>query len=478
MTYDPIQASSTRELADFVAATRYNDIPEPMLEQARKLTLDAIGCGLFGSRMDLAPTLLKVLGGQGPEPEAIILGLPGERRSTAAATMVNVAFVHQTELGEGVSRATVHTSTVVVPTALALAQQRPVSGLEFLRAVVLGCETFIRFGYAASSDPSNQEQVRGHGDHAVALKQGFAPISGLAPLASATVAGVLRSFNGETMHRAFGVAVCQCPMTPVSIIHEGSTGKGAFCGMAAATGLLAADLAAEGVTGISDIVGTWFPMWLPAFDPGKLNSRLGDHYELSYIGFKYLATIGPTHAAIQAAFGILEEHGPFAAEDVEDVLIEGYNRVKYFYSTAPVTTGEAVKTNVGACVAEALVTQRRDTFLGDAFTPEHFLDPRTVALTKKVRVEVDPELDALYPMISSKVRVHIRLRDGRTLVRDFDRNSERRYHYPERRDIENKFRAVTARVISPERATAIIDAVWSIDAMDDVRGLIQVLSTP
>jgi 2-methylcitrate dehydratase PrpD len=468
--------SPSEDLARFVATATFEQIPGDMIEQARKLTLDAIGCGLLGSRMELAPTLLDVLGGSPDECEAIVLGYGGERRSLLAATTVNVAFIHQTELGEGVSRATVHTSTVVVPTALALAQQRRVSGKDFLRAVALGCETFIRFGYAASTDPANKEQAAGKGDHAVALQKGFAPISGLAPLASAAVAGVLWNFDPETMHRAFGVAVCQCPMTPVAIIHEGSTGKGAFCGVATANGIISARLAAAGVTGISDIVGTWFPMWLPAFDPSKLNSRLGQHYELSYIGFKYLASIGPTHASIQATFDILEESGPLAPDEIDDILIEGYVRVQYFYTPPPVTTAEAVKTNVAACVAEAIVWRDRNTFLLEAFTPKHFLDPRNVVVSKKVRVVVKQEYEDLYPFTSSKVCVTIRMKDGRAFRREFDRNSERRYHYPERSDIEAKFRAVTRRSLSAEVADKVIDAVWNLDASDDAGHLVELLS--
>jgi aconitate decarboxylase len=133
-----VSTSPTQELADFVAAVRSEDLPDELFEQARKLTLDAIGCALLGSRMDVAPVLVKVLGGVSEAPEAIVLGRGGERRSRIAAAMVNVGFVHQTELGEGVSRATVHTSTVVVPAALALAESNQVTGLEFLRAVILG----------------------------------------------------------------------------------------------------------------------------------------------------------------------------------------------------------------------------------------------------------------------------------------------------------------------------------------------------
>jgi hypothetical protein len=85
-------------------------------------------------------------------------------------------------------------------------------------------------------------------------------------------------------------------------------------------------------------------------------------------------------------------------------------------------------------------------------------------------------LDRLYPAVSSKVRVSIRLSDGTVLRGEFDRNSERRYHYPERSDIEEKCRAATARVITAKRADAIIDAVWRVDGMQDVRELVGKLS--
>jgi 2-methylcitrate dehydratase PrpD len=472
-----VSTSPTQELADFVAAVRSEDLPDELFEQARKLTLDAIGCALLGSRMDVAPVLVKVLGGVSEAPEAIVLGRGGERRSRIAAAMVNVGFVHQTELGEGVSRATVHTSTVVVPAALALAESNQVTGLEFLRAVILGSEVFIRFGYAASSDPANKDQAAGHGDHAVAMLKGFAPIAGLAPLASATVAGSLGRFGGDLLHRAWGVAVCLCPMTPVSIIHEGSTGKGAFCGIATASGLLSAQLAAEGLTGISGIVDTWFPMWLPAFDATKLNRSLGEHYEYSVVGYKYLASIGPTHAALLATFQILDECGPIDPDDIDDILIEAYNRVLFFYSPPPATSPESVKTSVAACVAEALISQRPGAFIRDAFLPESYLDPRRVELSKKVRIVVNPDYERLYPLHGAKARVHLRLRDGRVLVREVDRDAIPRKHYPQRSEIEDKFRASTEGIVDRETADAIINEVWDLGSSRDIDDLIRLLAT-
>ena len=44
------QASPARALAEFAAGLRYEDVPTPVLDLAKLLILDALGCGLAATR--------------------------------------------------------------------------------------------------------------------------------------------------------------------------------------------------------------------------------------------------------------------------------------------------------------------------------------------------------------------------------------------------------------------------------------------
>ncbi|HEY8739029.1 MAG TPA: MmgE/PrpD family protein, partial [Candidatus Dormibacteraeota bacterium] len=138
----------TQSLAGFVADLRREQVPEPVMEDAVRRVVDAVGVGLAGSTSPYASMALEVAGEYRGRPEATALG-SGRRLPAPLAAMVNAALVHGHDFDDMHSRAMVHISCVTVPAAIALAEQRGATGADCLLALVAGAEVGLRLGDAA-----------------------------------------------------------------------------------------------------------------------------------------------------------------------------------------------------------------------------------------------------------------------------------------------------------------------------------------
>jgi 2-methylcitrate dehydratase PrpD len=462
------------ELATFLGHLDYEALPEDVVDQAKKLLFDAIGVGILGSRTHAAPALNNVMSKIGTGDDALVWGC-NSRASAFVATMINASFVHQTELGEGVSRAVVHTSSAVVPAAIAVGERGRVSGRDLVLATAAGIETMIRWGYTMASDPSKSEEERLIGDTAVAMYHGWMTPAMLAPIGTSTVASILRG-RSDQLAAAWRFAVNICPTTSFAIISEGSSGKGAFLGIGAANGVLAADLVDAGLEGIRDVFTNWMGQTIPTFDPVRMTYGLGDTWEMTFVLYKHFATIGPIFAPLEAVFAILEDEPDLSTDRIENIHVAGYGRTITIPQYDRPSSEEGARHNLPYCVAEALVRKRRDVFYLDAFTPEEFGNPATWELAQKLTTEIDPDYDALYPHKGAPARVRITLTDGRILEKVADRHTISRYHYPTWNELTTKFAGATRGRLPEDAASEIAEAIQDIERFDDVRDFVSLLS--
>jgi 2-methylcitrate dehydratase PrpD len=124
-----------------------------------------------------------------------------------------------------------------------------------------------------------------------------------------------------------------------------------------------------------------------------------------------------THGAAQATLELVDKED-FEPQDIEAVDV-------YTYTIASVAVGKSVtadSTFVSAqfslpyVVAACLI----DGEMGPAqLKEERISDPAILALSQKVKVNVDPELARVYPAMTAS-RVEIRLKSGQTLVKQVD----------------------------------------------------------
>lgn len=303
--------SLTRELADFLAGLS-GQIDERLLGRATDALIDTLGCMVFGTTQpwsQAATSYALATGGQG---SATVIGYRA-KTTPAMAAFANGSAAHSFELDDVHEEAISHPGAVVVPAALALAEDLGATTRDLQEAIVIGYEAMGRAGIAV-----------GAAQHMLA---GFHPTSMSGVFGSTAAASRLLGFDGELLSQAFGVAVSLACGT-MEFAASGGMAKRIHAGRAAEAGLLAASLVARGFRGASDgLAGRYGFCNVFGVDPQVelLTEGLGERWMIDEITVKPYAACSDIHPLIQATIELRAEH-QFSASQIERIEAEASSK--------------------------------------------------------------------------------------------------------------------------------------------------------
>jgi 2-methylcitrate dehydratase PrpD len=469
-----VKVDPTRALAQYVSEGSFEDLPSGVTEQAQLLLLDGLGVAILGSIQEGSREMVESLGRVGGGGESTVFGF-AERLSPFAASFANASMMHQVELGDSIHRASVHASSTVVPAAFAIGERVGATGPDLVRAIVFGVEVLIRFGMALARElpdaaDSAHEGVTGD-DSSPMVNRGWHTPGLLATMGSSTTAALILGSDAEVLHHTWGLAANYSPAASRRYLREHATGKGSLMGAGCSAGIVAAELAAGGMTGLENIVESWMPLLVPSPDPAILTYGLGDYFEMENIRFKYFSTVGALFPALEAMFAILERDR-FDAEEVERIDVEGYARMVFHSPKEAPTSAESARTNLAYCLAVAVLSRDRSTLVHAAFTDEWLDDERTQPLARKVSVHLNERYQSLFPDRGDIGCVRVRLSDGTVLEQESDVSKIGRYLRPSWEDIAEKFRVLSELAgITRTGAERAIEIVRDIRTLEDTRTL-------
>src|SRR5258706_4067015 len=219
----------TKTLARFVVESRDTDIPQKVRHEAARSILNWLGCAVGGCRHETIDRALAALTPFCGPAQATVLGR-GERLDIMHAALINGISSHVFDFDDTHLKTVIHPAGPVVSALLALAEFRPMSGKEFLNAMVLGIEVECRIGNAVY--PAHYDR----GWHIT----GTAGVFG-----AAAASGRVLGLSDQQMVWALGLAATQ----PVGLREMfGSMTKSFHPGRAAQNGLTAALLASRNFT--------------------------------------------------------------------------------------------------------------------------------------------------------------------------------------------------------------------------------------
>ena len=443
--------SLTQQLAALVASTRADQIPDDVLETAAWWVLDWLGAAIAG--LDSAPgrILTKHTSAQ-PASTSSCLGLR-EGRSPQVASLHNGAVSHVVEMDDVHRAAIIHPAVVVVPAALAVAEQRGASGRNFLTAVVLGYEVAIRVGESVGKT---------HYFH-------WHNTSTCGVYGAAAAAGWLLGLDKERMTWALGNAGTQAGGL-WEFIADGAMSKFLHAGRAASNGVLAAELSSLGFTGARRILEGrqgFFAATAPDGNPATVTAGLGEGWKLPGSSIKPYPACRHTHAAVDATLALREAHGLNNA-DVDRIEIDAYQSTIDLTDNPAPATPYAAKFSVQYCVARALADGA--VKIAD-FDPVRIAEPAMRQLMLRTTVRLDRELDARVPrQLPSRVRLV--LQDGRTVeetVLDAKGDPEAPLTHAE---LTAKFLDLIAGTPYAPRGQELVTAVTGLATRADARGLL------
>src|SRR3954454_7596150 len=133
----------TDRLAQFVAASRWDDIPPEVRREGIRGLLNFVGCALGGARDEAMDIAVRVLAPFFGPSQATIIGR-SERPDALNAAFLNAVAANVLEYDDTHLATVMHPAAPVAPGLFALAELRPglhpVSGRDLLHAFILGVE--------------------------------------------------------------------------------------------------------------------------------------------------------------------------------------------------------------------------------------------------------------------------------------------------------------------------------------------------
>jgi 2-methylcitrate dehydratase PrpD len=428
----------TRKLARFIVSARLTEMPEAVRHEAKRTLLNWVGCALGGSQHETIANAISALSPFFGARQATLFGR-SERADVLHAALLNGISSHVLDFDDTHALTTIHPAAPVAPAILALAEYRPVSGRDFIEALVVGVETECRIGKAV---------VPAHYDAGWHIT-GTAGVFG-----SAAAAGKLLGLDEQQMCWALGLAATQ----PVGLVEMfGSMTKSFHPGRAAQNGLAAAHLAGKGFTasehGLEAHFG-WFNVLSAECNPAALD---GENWEISKNSYKPFASGLVVHPVIDGCIQ-LRNRNRLAADMIERVEVAVHPRVMQITAIKDPKTGLEGKFSIYHAVAVAIV----DGAAGEhQFSDESVRAPATIALRKRVFPTIDPAIG------KDQARVTITLKNGdRPAV--FVEHAVGSVDNPmSDRMIEDKFYGLAEGILATDQAHSIVDLCWRADQLAD-----------
>ncbi len=411
----------SRELADFLAALA-GRVDQRMLDRAEDFLVDTMGAIVHGAGQRWSQAAIAHAVATGGDGRCTVVGA-GTATTPAMAALANGASAHAFELDDVHEEAISHPGAVVVPAALALAEELDLAGRDLLEAVVVGYEAMGRAGIAV-----------GPASH---MLGGFHPTSMSGVFGAAAAAGRLLGFDGEQLNHAFGLAATLASGT-MEFAASGGMTKRIHAGRAAEGGLTAALLAARGLEGPADGLAGRYGFCRVFTDEPRvelLTEGLGSRWMCDEITVKPYAACSDIHPLIQATAELRAEHG-IDPDRVERIEAEAPTKAATQNSMDGTVSVMAAQYSAQFNIAAALVADPTDP---GTYAPDRIADPLLAATQAKVvSVAAHPEFDATYAWKMGG-RVRITLDDGRVLERTVHGQRGSMHDPLDRSDIDAKF---------------------------------------
>ena len=390
--------ATTRDLPASLTRGLVDVLNRPIAAADRKRAalhlLDWIGCAVAGATTP--PGVAMVAYGK-TMPSGGCRTVGGMSLTARDAALINGSFGNVLEMDDLYRTALVHPGPVVVPAALAVAEETRALASALLDAVVRGFEAMIRVG--RSVGPTHYRYF-----HNTATCGVFGSAAAAASVLGLDAARTVDAL-GNAGTQASGLWQCRLEDTMSKQLHNGR---------AAQSGLVAAQLATHGFTGAKLILEGplgFYKGMCPDGWPEKLLQDVDAPWLIHGVSFKPWPACRHTHPTIDAVLALRDEVAP---DDVQKIVVSTYrDAVAICDNVSPRTPVEA---KFSLQHASAVVLMRGVPTLAD-FDTDAAADPAVAALRAKVELRDEGSFTQPYPAhFGASVRVE--RRDGSVVSHD------------------------------------------------------------
>jgi 2-methylcitrate dehydratase PrpD len=489
-------------LSENVLNTRFENIDQATIDITKRRIMDMIGCAIGGARGDGNSELASLVKDWGGKKESTILGF-GYQGPAHNVAMVNCIFGRTFDRGPLTNiidgkRFPNHITETTVPTALAVGEIKDISGKEFITATVVGDDLSARLhiatdraqpGQAAAPGESQPSGMRGTSDN----------------FGAAAIAGRLLGLNSSQLRQAFGIVAIMlggggtvarggaAPAAAASSSNQpaqkwqgvkdpffiSEMAKGGYeettsvkltQGLIAQRGIMAAELAGAGWTGVKDAFfgarGGYYPGESSVNHIERVTEGLGKKYYVEQV-FKPYPGGKPTHAPTDAALAIARKND-INVDDIEEVILRLSPPAAAVHYAKPYVVGDYPTMNAlwsyYFAVASSLL---RKSSKDENYTSELILDPRLQNLIRKVKLG---DLDE-----PRGVKLEVKMKDGRTFTEYTAVASGEPANPLSREELIAKFmeQVEFSRMVSVKNAEKIVDLIENLERLENISQIIE-----
>jgi 2-methylcitrate dehydratase PrpD len=440
-----------RALSEYMAAAASRPLPAEAAEQAKHHLLDTLAAMISGSELAPGQAALRYIRAHGGKGPATIAGVALTAAPTDAA-LANGVMAHADETDDSHNASRSHPGCSTVPAALAAAEALGADGNRVLRAVALGYDVGTRvvvaMGGAAFSYDSSLAT------HSIAG-------TFCAGAAASCVAGLdarqMRWALDYTAQQSAGIVAWRRDTDHIEKAFV-------FGGMPARSGVTSALLVKNGWNGVDDIFSgadNFFQAYAPKANPALLVDQLGERYEIAETDIKKWTVGSPIQAPLDALQAIRAKRD-YTASDVRRVT------VRLAPSVATVVDNRDIPDICLQHIVAVMLLDKTVSFHA-AHDKPRMQDPAALRERAKVDLVKDEELAKLLPI--RVAIVELTFADGSKLservqaVRGTPRNPM------SRAEVIDKARDLIAPILGRDTSTRLIDTVYGIEMLSDVRSL-------
>jgi len=446
----------TKQLVQYAATLRYEDIPDDVIRRTKEMFLDFLGVGFGG--LQVAESSGPIIDGvnqlaSGSEGGSTVIGRDQSMPAHYAA-LLNATFAHSMDFDDTHRDSVIHVGTPLFATLLALAEEHEsVSGRDFIAAAVAGYDVTGKVG-------------RSHGGAVHA--RGFHPTATTGIFGATMAGGRLIGLGQTEILNAVGLNISQSAGS-LQFLSNGAWNKRFHVGLTAHNAVLALTMARCGYFGSADALegsNGYFRLYAGEdSDQSKATAGLGKQFEVLETALKPYPCCRYSHATIDAMVDFVSNDG-LDVESVEAIEIE-MGTTGFGLVAAPAETKREPLSVVDGqfsvyfAVAASVLRGRYDWGSYDLLA-----DPTARELMRRTNVVHAPERGAELGAL-----VTVRTRDGRSLQRNVELPKGEPENPMSWEEISAKFLEWASPVLGHERAKTLVERVSNLDQEKSVKEL-------
>jgi 2-methylcitrate dehydratase PrpD len=446
-----------QKLGAIVFNLRYEDFPEQVVQRAKELILDQLGCQLLGSTAEWNQPVYKYVRQKNSTGPGAIVNY-GDKVALEDAVFVNATFGQGCELDDHYDRGGGHPGAASVPVAMTLGSLKRIDGKAFIAAVAAGYEV----GYRAVLGLLPQMHRRG-----------FHSQSTIGVFVAAAAASKALNFLPDQITTTLSIAGSHASGTmefdqsggEVKRMHAGLACSGGIrSAMLAQLGLTAPPTIFEGKRGILRALGG-------ECKPELMTEDVDNEFGIMHAAIKSFPVIAGQHSPIQLLSKLIEENN-IRPEQIRNISA-GVNEVLLMHVGAIDQPKQVIDAQVSLRFSLALRVLKKSNHLNLYVDPKLWCDPELLEIGKRIRLFTDPAAqDGEHKFLCN---MKITLADGKIVEGSIPHHKGTPKNPLSSEEIQKKFMDLTDGILPSLTLHRIIETVENLERASDISGLVDLM---